>query len=82
MEAHTRFNTVMFNWLRTLLKIVGHDIFGGDKFERNFITFLIYGMTCAFIVMIVYTFLFYDLLAKIFAMLFFFLVIQVILTLL
>lgn len=78
MDAFTRFNRCIFEWERTLLKLVGHDLLAGTKFERNFITFAVYGLCCTFLVSIFYTFIFYDPLSKIFALLFLFLIAQVI----
>lgn len=78
MEAYNRFNRCIFEWERTLLKIVGHDFLGG-KFERNIVTFTVYFLVIATIITMGYTFVCFDILAKIFTLLFFLILLQVIL---
>lgn len=76
MDAYNRFNRCIFEWERVLLKVVGHDFLGG-KFEKNLMTFFLYGIIAFTGFMIVYTMIFYDPLAKIFSLLFSLIALQV-----
>lgn len=77
MEAYNRFNRTLFEWERSLLRLLGHD-FIAEKFERNFMTFVLYGILGSAMFGIFYTFIFYDGLERIFSLLFFLIASQVI----
>lgn len=71
MEAYNRFNRVIFEWERMVLRLVGHDILGEEiladaiAFERNLITYFVYFMFCCTFIAIFYSFAAYDSLTKI-----------------
>lgn len=76
MDAYTRFNRCLFEWERALLRLLGHD-FMGEKFERNFMTFFLYTLLLSAVAGMIYTFVFYDSLERIFSVLFFLIALQV-----
>lgn len=76
MDAYNRFNRCLFEWERSLLRLLGHD-FMGEKFERNIMTFVIYALLFTAFSAMFYTFAFYSGLEKIFSVLFFLIAIQV-----
>lgn len=67
---------VMFEWERTVFKIVGHD-FLGEKFERNFMSYFIYTLMVMAIITMIYSAIFFDALTRIFSLLFFLIALQV-----
>lgn len=79
MDSYNRFNRCVFEWQRTIFKIVGHDFFG-ETFERNFVTFIVYVLLVSALLAMLYTAIFYDALTKIFILLFFLIALQVIQT--
>lgn len=65
MESYERFNKCIFEWNRKLFQIVGHDIYD-KKLTLTPMTFLIYFLIIAAFVMEIYTFMYYDILEKVF----------------
>lgn len=76
MDATSRFNRCIFEWERTLLKIVGHD-FLGETFKKNLITYMVYFTIAMANGSMIYTFMLYGTLERIFSLLFFLIAVQV-----
>lgn len=76
MEALFRFNRCIFEWERSLLKLVGHDFLGGT-FKKNLMTFTVYFIIVVSLGAMGYSIMFYDSLTKIFNLAFSLIALQV-----
>lgn len=76
MEAYNRFNKVVYEWERALCKFIGHDILA-EEFRLNAISFLLYLIILSAITSHIYTMIYFEDVARIFAFLCIILIVQV-----
>lgn len=59
MDSYNRFNKCVFQWERSLFKLIGHDVFVGEL-KRNAISYTVYASAVLLVVTEIYTLMCYD----------------------
>lgn len=59
MDAYSRFLRCVFQWDKSLMQFVGHDVIT-KEFNRSYITYFVYMLCLSSYIAEVYTFLYYD----------------------